>query len=245
MSSVGHPKRILLVEDDRRIAHNISKGLRGEGLSVETAFDGITGKQLALEKSFDLILLDLNLPGIKGYDVCRHIRHYKPLLPVIMLTAYGEVEDKVEGLALGADDYIVKPFDFRELIARISAALRRNDALSSKGKNKVLLIGDLRLNTETKQVTRGEREIELTAREFALLEYFMRHPGQVISKMDLAENVWHLNFDPGTNVVEVYINYLRRKVDKDFDYKMIHTRPGLGYMLQADDVSGLSKKGLS
>ncbi len=238
-------KRILLVEDDRRIAQNISKGLKEEGLGVEVAFDGITGKQLALEKNFDLVLLDLNLPGIKGYDVCRQIRYYKPLLPVIMLTAYGEIEDKVEGLALGADDYIVKPFDFRELTARVSAALRRSDVLSGKGKNEVLLAGDLCLNTVTKQVKRGDRDIELTAREFALLEYFMRRPGQVISKMDLAENVWHLNFDPGTNVVEVYINYLRRKVDKDFDRKMIHTRPGLGYMLQADEHTGLPKEDMS
>jgi two-component system copper resistance phosphate regulon response regulator CusR len=235
-------KRILLVEDDRRIAQNISKGLKEEGLAVEVAFDGITGKQLALEKNFDLVLLDLNLPGIKGYDVCRQIRYYKPLLPVIMLTAYGEIEDKVEGLALGADDYIVKPFDFRELIARVSAALRRSDVLLGRGKNEVLLAGDLCLNTVTKQVKRGDRDIELTAREFALLEYFMRHPGQVIAKMDLAENVWHLNFDPGTNVVEVYINYLRRKVDKDFDRKMIHTRPGLGYMLLADENAGLPKE---
>lgn len=237
-----HMKRILLVEDDRRIAQNISKGLKEEGLGVEVAFDGITGKQLALEKNFDLVLLDLNLPGIKGYDVCRQIRYYKPLLPVIMLTAYGEIEDKVEGLALGADDYIVKPFDFRELIARVSAALRRSDVLLGRGKNEVLLAGDLCLNTVTKQVKRGDRDIELTAREFALLEYFMRHPGQVIAKMDLAENVWHLNFDPGTNVVEVYINYLRRKVDKDFDRKMIHTRPGLGYMLLADENVGLPKE---
>ncbi|ODS84003.1 MAG: DNA-binding response regulator [Cytophagaceae bacterium SCN 52-12] len=235
-------KRILLVEDDRRIAQNISKGLKEEGLGVEVAFDGITGKQLALEKNFDLVLLDLNLPGIKGYDICRQIRYYKPLLPVIMLTAYGEIEDKVEGLALGADDYIVKPFDFRELIARVSAALRRSDVASGTGKNEVLLAGDLCLNAVTKQVRRGDRDIELTAREFALLEYFMRHPGQVISKMDLAENVWHLNFDPGTNVVEVYINYLRRKVDKDFDRKIIHTRPGLGYMLQADEHAGLPKE---
>ncbi len=235
-------KRILLVEDDRRIAQNISKGLKEEGLGVEVAFDGITGKQLALEKNFDLVLLDLNLPGIKGYDVCRQVRYYKPLLPVIMLTAYGEIEDKVEGLALGADDYIVKPFDFRELIARVSAALRRSDVLSGKGKSDILMAGDLCLNTVTKQVKRGGRGIDLTAREFALLEYFMRRPGQVISKMDLAENVWHLNFDPGTNVVEVSINYLRRKVDKDFDRKMIHTRPGLGYMLLAEENAEAPKE---
>ncbi|GAA4445922.1 response regulator transcription factor [Ravibacter arvi] len=229
-------KHVLLVEDDRRIAQNISKGLRGEGLSVEVAFDGITGKQWALEKTFDLVLLDLNLPGLKGYDVCRQIRLYKPLLPVIMLTAYGEIEDKVEGLGLGADDYIVKPFDFRELIARIQSVLRRSDSLPGQRPHADLQAGDLYLNTSTKQVRRGEQEIELTAREFSLLEYLMRHRGEVVSKMDLAENVWHLNFDPGTNVVEVYINYLRRKVDRDFERKMIHTRPGLGYILQVDDV---------
>lgn len=229
-------KRILLVEDDKRIAQNISKGLKGEGFLVEVAYDGITGKQWALERDFDLVLLDLNLPGLKGYDVCKQIRLYKALLPVIMLTAYGEVEDKIEGLALGADDYIVKPFDFRELTARISAVLRRSAVLVEKGRREVLQVGDLRLNTLTKQVQRGQTEIELTAREFSLLAYLMRHSGEVVSKMDLAEHVWHLNFDPGTNVIEVYINYLRRKVDRDFANKIIHTRPGLGYVLQAEEI---------
>lgn len=228
-------KRILLVEDDKRIAQNISKGLKSEGYLVEIANDGIVGKQQALEKNYDLVLLDLNLPGLKGYEVCRQIRLYKPLLPVIMLTAYGEVEDKIEGLAIGADDYIVKPFDFRELTARVAAALRRNNVLLEKGKGETLEVGDLLLNTVTKQVRRGQKEIELTAREFSLLEYLMRHSGEVVSKMDLAEHVWHLNFDPGTNVVEVYINYLRRKIDKDFSSKIIHTRPGLGYILQVED----------
>lgn len=228
-------KSVLIVEDDTRIAENISKGLMSEGMRVEIAADGITGRKMALEKEYDLVLLDLNLPGMKGYDVCRHVRQYKPLLPIIILTAYGEIEDKVAGLRLGADDYIVKPFDFRELTARISAALRRSDLLADKGKNEMLKIGDLCLNIQSKQVRRGEREIELTAREFALLEYLMRNSGRVVSKMDLAENVWRLNFDPGTNVVEVYINYLRRKVDKDFERKMIHTRPGLGYVLQIED----------
>lgn len=228
-------KSVLIVEDDKRIAENISKGLASEGMKVEIASDGITGKQMALQNEYDLLLLDLNLPGLKGYDVCRQVRRYKPLLPIIMLTAYGEIEDKVSGLRLGADDYIVKPFDFRELTARISAALRRNDLLSNKSEREIIQVGDLCLNLRTKQVKRGEREIELTAREFSLLEYLMRHSGEVVSKMDLAENVWHLNFDPGTNVVEVYINYLRRKVDKDFEHKMIHTRPGLGYVLQIDE----------
>ena len=228
-------KSVLIVEDDKRIAENISKGLASEGMKVEIASDGITGKQMALQNEYDLLLLDLNLPGLKGYDVCRQVRRYKPLLPIIMLTTYGEIEDKVSGLRLGADDYIVKPFDFRELTARISAALRRNDLLSNKSEREIIQVGDLCLNLRTKQVKRGEREIELTARELSLLEYLMRHSGEVVSKMDLAENVWHLNFDPGTNVVEVYINYLRRKVDKDFEHKMIHTRPGLGYVLQIDE----------
>jgi len=228
-------KSVLIVEDDKRIAENISKGLASEGMKVEIASDGITGKQMALQNEYDLLLLDLNLPGLKGYDVCRQVRRYKPLLPIIMLTAYGEIEDKVSGLRLGADDYIVKPFDFRELTARISAALRRNDLLSNKSEREIIQVGDLCLNLRTKQVKRGEREIELTARELSLLEYLMRHSGEVVSKMDLAESVWHLNFDPGTNVVEVYINYLRRKVDKDFEHKMIHTRPGLGYVLQIDE----------
>jgi len=228
-------KSVLIVEDDKRIAENISKGLASEGMKVEIASDGITGKQMALQNEYDLLLLDLNLPGLKGYDVCRQVRRYKPLLPIIMLTAYGEIEDKVSGLRLGADDYIVKPFDFRELTALISAALRRNDLLSNKSEREIIQVGDLCLNLRTKQVKRGEREIELTARELSLLEYLMRHSGEVVSKMDLAENVWHLNFDPGTNVVEVYINYLRRKVDKDFEHKMIHTRPGLGYVLQIDE----------
>jgi DNA-binding response OmpR family regulator len=228
-------KKILIVEDDRRIAQNINRGLVAEGFEVEVAYDGITGKQLALGKSFDLVLLDLNLPGMKGLEVCQQVRQYKPLLPIIMLTAYGEIEDKIEGLGKGADDYIIKPFDFRELYARIVAALRRSDMMTNATeKNHILRIADLELDTQRKLVTRNGKSIDLTAREFALLEYMLRNRGHVISKMDLAEHVWHLNFDPGTNVVEVYINYLRRKIDKDFGSKLIHTRPGLGYVLKEE-----------
>ncbi|WP_247231833.1 response regulator transcription factor [Telluribacter sp. SYSU D00476] len=227
-------KKILIVEDDRRIAQNIYRGLQAEGFEVEIANDGISGKQLALTKPFDLVLLDLNLPGMKGLEVCQQVRQIKPLLPIIILTAYGEIEDKVEGLGKGADDYIIKPFDFRELYARVMAALRRSDMASPTGKNDILRIADLEMDTMRKQVTRSGKSIELTAREFALMEYLLRNRGRVISKMDLAEHVWHLNFDPGTNVVEVYINYLRRKVDKDFTTKLIHTRPGLGYILKEE-----------
>ena len=227
-------KKILIVEDDRRIAQNIYRGLQAEGFEVEIASDGISGKQLALTKPFDLILLDLNLPGMKGLEVCQQVRQIKPLLPIIILTAYGEIEDKVEGLGKGADDYIIKPFDFRELYARVMAALRRSDMASPTSKNDILRIADLEMDTVKKQVSRGGKSIELTAREFALMEYRLRNRGRVISTMALAEHVWHLNFDPGTNVVEVYINYLRRKVDKDFTTKLIHTRPGLGYILKEE-----------
>ncbi|MNL37596.1 Transcriptional regulatory protein CusR [compost metagenome] len=185
---------------------------------------------MALEGRFELVLLDVNLPGMNGLDVCRQIRQFKPVLPVIMLTAYGEVEDKVEGLGRGATDYIVKPFDFRELIARVNAALRLSEVGGAD--KRVLGIADLQLNVDTKVVTRAGKFIGLTAKEFALLEYFLLNPGTVISKMDLAKNIWHLNFDPGTNFVEVYINYLRKKIDKEYDVKLIQTRPGLGYILK-------------
>ncbi|WP_149242479.1 response regulator transcription factor [Dyadobacter sp. 32] len=228
-------KNILIVEDDRRIAQNIYRGLTAESFEAEIAYDGITGKQMALDKKFDLVLLDVNLPGMKGYEVCQQIRIYKPSLPIIMLTAYGEIEDKVEGLNRGADDYIVKPFDFRELLARINAALRIADLRTPADKEgKTLRIADLELNMATKEVVRAGKSIELTAKEFALLEYLLLNRGRVVSKMDLAEHVWHLNFDPGTNVVEVYINYLRKKVDKDFATKIIHTRPGLGYIMKEE-----------
>jgi len=227
-------KNILIVEDDRRIAQNIYRGLHAENFEAEIAYDGITGKNLALSKKFDLILLDVNLPGLKGYDVCQQIRVYKPSLPIIMLTAYGEVEDKVEGLNKGANDYIVKPFDFRELMARINAALRVSELNNPETETQILRIADLELNIGTKEVVRAGKSIELTAKEFALLEYFLLHRGRVVSKMDLAEHVWHLNFDPGTNVVEVYINYLRKKIDKDFSTKLIHTRPGLGYIMKEE-----------
>jgi DNA-binding response OmpR family regulator len=227
-------KTILIVEDDRRIAQNIFRGLHAENFEAEIAYDGITGKNLALSKKFDLILLDVNLPGLKGYDVCQQIRVYKPSIPIIMLTAYGEIEDKVEGLNKGANDYIVKPFDFRELMARIHAALRVSELNNPETENQTLRIADLELNVGTKEVIRAGKSIELTAKEFALLEYFLLHRGRVVSKMDLAEHVWHLNFDPGTNVVEVYINYLRKKIDKNFDTKLIHTRPGLGYIMKEE-----------
>jgi two-component system, OmpR family, copper resistance phosphate regulon response regulator CusR len=227
-------KKILIIEDDLRIARNISRGLEEEGYGTEIAYEGYNGRDLALQQHFDLVILDINLPGLNGYEVCRNLRAEKPQLPIIMLTALGEIEDKVEGLERGADDYLVKPFDFRELNARIARCLRRAEQMTSPVAEEILRVADLEVNTTTKQVKRGHTTIDLTAREFALLEYLVRNRGRVVSKMDLAEKVWSLNFDPGTNVVEVYINYLRRKIDRAFEPKLIHTRAGMGYMIKAD-----------
>ncbi len=224
---------ILIIEDDRRIAQNISRSLREEGYTTEVAYEGYAGRQLALTQSIDLLILDINLPGLNGYEVCRSVRAEKPTLPIIMLTALGEVEDKLEGLELGADDYIVKPFDLRELSARIGVWMRRSNQYQTS-RDDILEIADLVVNTAAKTVSRHDIPIDLTAREFTLLEYLLRNRGRVMSKMDLSEQVWGLNFDSGTNVVEVYINYLRRKIDRDFTPKLIHTRPGLGYVIRED-----------
>ncbi|WP_040006481.1 response regulator transcription factor [Fibrisoma limi] len=227
-------KRILIIEDDRRIALNVSRSLQDEGYQTEIAYDGYNGRALALGGAFDLLILDINLPGINGYEICRNVRTEKPRLPIIMLTALGEVEDKIEGLERGADDYLVKPFDLRELSARVATCFRRTDLMANPHQEEVIQLADLTVNFSSKIVSRQNRTIDLTAKEFSLLEYMLRHQGRVISKMDLTENVWGINYDPGTNVVEVYINYLRKKIDKDFETKLIHTRPGLGYILKEE-----------
>ncbi len=229
-------KKILIIEDDRRIAQNISRGLQQEGYATEVVYEGVNGRQMALQPGVDLLILDINLPGINGFEVCRSVRAERPHLPIILLTALGEIEDKVEGLALGADDYLVKPFDFRELIARVATCLRRSALINDTPApvETVLQVANLTVNPATKEVRRGETTIDLTAREFALLEYLLRNRGRVLSKPDIAEAVWDLNFDTGTNVVEVYINYLRKKIDRDFEPRLIHTRPGMGYVLKEE-----------
>jgi DNA-binding response OmpR family regulator len=191
---------------------------------------------MALQPGVDLLILDINLPGINGFEVCRSVRAERPHLPIILLTALDEIDDKVEGLALGADDYLVKPFDFRELIARVAACLRRSALLGDAAEptEAVLHLANLTVDLTRKEVRRDSTTIDLTAREFALLEYLLRNRGRVLSKPDIAEAVWDLNFDTGTNVVEVYINYLRKKIDRDFEPKLIHTRPGMGYVLKEE-----------
>ncbi|WP_337040675.1 response regulator transcription factor [Emticicia sp. 17c] len=225
-------KNILVIEDDRRISDNLVKGLSKKGFLSDVAFDGHNGLKKALSLPFDLIILDINLPQMNGFDVCFAVRGYKPSIPILMLTAMGEVEDKVEGLDNGADDYIVKPFDFRELFARINALLRRASRTPIQPIKEVLRVADLEIHLDKKIAVRSGKIIDLTAREFTLLEYLVRNRGRVLSKMDIAENVWDLNFDSGTNIIEVYINYLRKKIDKDFEPKLIHTKLGLGYILR-------------
>lgn len=227
-------KQILVIEDDRRISDNLVKGLSKKGYEADVAFDGHIGLRKAISQPFNLIILDINLPLMNGFDVCFAIRGHKPSLPILMLTAMGEVDDKVEGLDNGADDYIVKPFDFRELFARINALLRRTSQAPVKVIKEILRVADLEIHLDRKVAVRSGKIIDLTAREFALLEYLVRNRGRVLSKMDIGENVWDLNFDSGTNIIEVYINYLRKKIDKDFEPKLIHTKSGLGYVLREE-----------
>ena len=225
-------KRILIIEDDARIAQNISKGLTEKGFETEVAYDGLIGSKIAHNGHFDLVILDINLPSMNGYEVCKNIRQHNANVPILMLTALGETEDKIEGFGVGADDYVVKPFDFRELLARINVFLKRSQADQDQGF--VLRVADLEINNNAKTVSRSGQFIDLTPKEFALLEYLLRNKGRTVSKSEIAEKVWDSNHDSGTNVVEVYINFLRKKVDRDFEPKLIHTKSGMGYVLKEE-----------
>lgn len=223
---------ILILEDDSRLADLLRRGLEQEGYQVALAYDGETGKKAALSGSFDLVISDIMLPGLNGLEVCKHLKAARPSLPILMLTALGTTDDKVEGFDSGADDYLVKPFEFRELFARIKALLKRHGVQA--GNSPILCFADLTMNLHTKQVKRGDVPIELTPKEFKLLQYFLENPGRVLSRPEIAANVWDTHFDTGTNFIDVYINYLRNKVDKPFSTKLIHTQPGMGFILKQD-----------
>jgi DNA-binding response OmpR family regulator len=223
---------ILIIEDDQRLAELIQRGLKEQGFQTALAFDGSMGKKLAFSQDFDLIVTDIILPGINGIDLCKQIRAVKPFIPVIMLTALGSTDDKVEGFDAGADDYLVKPFDFRELLARIRALLKRKGTPGMIESSSIIRYSDLEMNINAKTVRRGNIDIALTPKEFKLLEFFLQNPERVLSRAEIAEKVWETNFDTGTNFIDVYINYLRKKIDKPSSNKLIHTKAGMGFVLK-------------
>jgi two-component system copper resistance phosphate regulon response regulator CusR len=226
-----YPKQlsILLVEDEKKIADVLQKGLGEQQFHVEVAYDGLVARNKLEHHFFDLVILDINLPGMNGYELCRHIRTRDEKTPVIMLTALNATSDKIEGFDAGADDYIVKPFDFQELLVRIKALLKRIYQVSQ---GNVLKVADVVMNLENKEVTRSGNVISLTAKEFQLLEYFVRNKNRLVSRADIALNVWDIDFDTKTNVIDVYVNFLRKKIDKEYTPKLIHTQVGMGYILK-------------
>jgi two-component system, OmpR family, copper resistance phosphate regulon response regulator CusR len=225
--------RILLVEDDVKVASFIRRGLTENSMNVDIAADGASGEVMATDNPYDVIILDVLLPKINGIDLCRKIRSLNTRTPVLMLTALGTTDDKVIGLNAGADDYLVKPFEFKELIARIYALTRRNLEPST---HTLLELADLEVNTDSKTVRRAGVEIRLTAREFSLLLLLIKNKGRVISRNEIEESIWGTTFERESNVVDVYINFLRKKIDKDFDMKLIHTVIGMGYTIKLKQI---------
>lgn len=224
---------ILIIEDEHKVASFIKQGLEENGYKAEVVYDGLMAKSLIKRNHYNLVLIDVIIPGINGIELTRIVKEMKPNLPVLMLTALGTLDDKIQGFDAGADDYLVKPFEFKELLARIRALTKR-DSGKVETKNK-LMVFDLELDMDKKTVRRQGKEIELTAKEFSLLECFMRNSGRVLSRPELAEKVWEITFDTGTNIVDVYVNILRRKIDKGFATKLIHTRFGLGYIFDQNN----------
>ncbi|QDK83206.1 response regulator transcription factor [Spirosoma sp. KCTC 42546] len=222
--------KILIIEDEVKTVQSIKQGLEEHQWEVDVAYDGTMGFQLAVRSAYALIISDIILPGMNGLELCRKLREANISTPILMLTALGTTDDKIVGLDAGADDYLIKPFEFRELMARVRALTRRSNGLIPTAN--LLKIADLELDPDAKKVMRAGKEISLTAKEFQLLEYFLRHQGRVISKVELAEKLWDLTFDTGTNIIEVYINFLRKKIDKDFDPKLLHTQIGMGYVVK-------------
>jgi two-component system OmpR family response regulator len=225
--------RVLVVEDAVRMARLLERGLQEEGYAVDAAHSGVEAAWMGTENPYDAIVLDLMLPDIDGFEVCRRLRAAGQWAPVLMLTARDAVDDRVRGLDAGADDYLTKPFALAELLARLRALLRRG----TRERPAVLEVGDLSLDPAAKVVRRGERTVALTAKEFALLEYFMRHPGEVLTRTRLIEHVWDFAFEGDSNVVEVYVRYLREKVDRPFGRESLETVRGAGYRLRAEEPS--------
>jgi len=224
-------RNILIVEDEVRIADILRVGLTENGYDVEVAYDGRLGCKLFQSRPFNLVVLDINLPIYSGYELCKLIRSNNQNIPIIMLTALSSLEDKIEGYDAGADDYVIKPFEFRELLMKIRVLLRRSGNERIPVGN-MLKVADLQLNLDTKEVRRDGHVINLTAKEFQLLEFLIRNKNRVVSRADIALNVWEIDFDTNTNIIDVYINYVRNKVDKPFERKLIQTLVGMGYILK-------------
>jgi two-component system response regulator MprA len=222
--------RILIIEDDEAILKFLRRGLAYDGYTVDTAIDGQTGLQLARENPPDLVVLDWMLPGMDGLEVCKRLRAGGPV-PILMLTARTSITDRVEGLDAGADDYMVKPFELDELLARVRALLRR----SQPSKPKIYKFADLTLDTGTRQASRADRVIDLTAKEYELLELFMRHPRQVLTRKNIYDDVWNYDFGGESNIIEVYVRYLRQKLEGEGETRLLHTVRGMGYVLREDE----------
>jgi DNA-binding response OmpR family regulator len=223
--------KILIVEDDKKVANVVKRGLEAENFEVETAKDGEEGLRMAIEGAYRLVILDLMLPKRDGLSIVTELRARKNMVPILMLTAKGSLDDIVSGLNSGSDGYLTKPFAFAELLARVKALLRRTE----RERGAEIHFADLRLDPVAHKVWRKDKELDLSAKEYDLLEFFMRNPNQALTRTTIAENVWEDNvFDSFTNIIDVYINYLRKKVDRDADKKLIHTVRGVGYMLKED-----------
>jgi len=223
-------QKILIVEDEFKVATFIKKGLLTQEILADIAFTGLEAIELFNKNHYDLVILDIGLPDMSGLDLCKHIRKNNDRIPILMLTAMGSLSDKLSGFEMGTNDYMVKPFDFMELLVRVRSLLKYGPEII--GKENVIQVSDLELDLNEKIARRCGKEIELTAREFSLLEYLMLNKGKVLSKVEIAEKVWDINFDTHTNFVEVYINYIRNKIDKGYSNKLIHTVVGMGYMLK-------------
>jgi two-component system, OmpR family, copper resistance phosphate regulon response regulator CusR len=225
--------RILIVEDEQRLAEIIRKQLVETGFETDIASDGYMGKIMIEKTNYDLVILDINLPLLNGYELCKEIRKTKSNIPIIMLTAFSTTENKLVGFDSGADDYVTKPFDFRELLARIRVFLKRSEIVQT---DSTLQIADLIMDLDRKTVVRAGKKIELTSREFALLEIFLKNKDKILSRDFIIEKVWNLDFETGTNIIDVYVNYLRKKIDAHFESKLIHTKFGFGFYCSENDL---------
>lgn len=225
---------ILVIEDDIRVAELLQRSLQDQNFTVDLAYDGYMGKKLALQKKYHLIITDVILPKINGIDLCKELKRTLPHTPVIMLTALGTTDDKVEGFDAGADDYLVKPFELRELYVRIRALLKRFEN-SSERSSHILKYADLEIDLNLKKFKRAGQEIHLTPKEFNLMQFMMENPERVLSRTEISEKVWDTHFDTGTNFIDVYINYLRKKIEHDVNNKLIHTKSGMGFILKKNE----------